>query len=86
MGGRKRDASEPSEGPLRLLHNEIAIMQKLCKNYAKGCAKSCTFFKATSLDQAYFVDGMVWDHYQLPVLPGYSATTCCLPAGCYAGC
>ena len=30
-GGRKRDASEPSEGPRRLLHNEIAIMQTVCK-------------------------------------------------------
>ena len=31
MGARKRDASEPSEGAPRLLHNEIAIMKTLCK-------------------------------------------------------
>ena len=39
MGGRKRDGSEPSEGPPRLLHNEIAIMQKLCKIMQKAMQK-----------------------------------------------
>ena len=39
MGGRNSDASEPSEGPPRLLHNEIAIMQKLCKIMQKVMQK-----------------------------------------------
>ena len=39
MGGRKCDASEPSEGPPRLLHNEIVIMQKLCKIMQKVMQK-----------------------------------------------
>ena len=61
MGGRKCDASEPSEGPPRLLHNHYAkIMQKLCKIYAKvmqSYAKLCkvmqSYAKLCKVMQSY---------------------------------